>query len=405
MTENAGRGPVEARLRDIQSITDAALSQLDDQDFLVELVERVKAVLRTDTAAVLLLDSSGNLIATAAAGLEEEVRQGVRIPVGRGFAGRIAAERRPVVLDHVDHSTVLNPILMAKGIRALLGVPMVAGGHVIGVMHVGSLTPREFTADDVDLLQLAADRAATAVHSLSARADRIAAAALQQSLLPSALPAIRGVQMAARYVPGRGVVGGDWYDVFTLPSGELCVVIGDVAGSGLPAAVIMGRMRSALRAYALQSADPAKVLDRLDRKMQYFEPGAMATVAYAVFDRSMDRAHIASAGHLPPVFVTPGQPAALADVVGDLMIGVDPGMRRRVTTVKVPPGALLCFYTDGLVERPEFPLDEGLAKLCQAVTAAPPESVCASVMAAMVGTESVRDDIALLVFRREPLSS
>jgi stage II sporulation SpoE-like protein/GAF domain-containing protein len=406
MTENAGSGPVEARLRDIQSITDAALSQLDDQDFLVELVERVKAVLRTDTAAVLLLDySSGNLIATAAAGLEEEVRQGVRIPVGRGFAGRIAAERRPVVLDHVDHSTVLNPILMAKGIRALLGVPMVAGGNVIGVMHVGSLTPREFTADDVDLLQLAADRAATAVHSLSARADRIAVAALQQSLLPSALPAIRGVQMAARYVPGRGVVGGDWYDVFTLPSGELCVVIGDVAGSGLPAAVIMGRMRSALRAYALRSADPAKVLDRLDRKMQYFEPGAMATVAYAVFDRSMDRAHIASAGHLPPVFVTPGQPAALADVAGDLMIGVDPGMRRRVTTVKVPPGALLCFYTDGLVERPAFPLDEGLAKLCQAVTAAPPESVCASVMAAMVGTESARDDIALLVFRREPLSS
>lgn len=406
MTENAERGPVEARLRDIQSITDAALSRLDDQDFLVELVERVKAVLQADTAAVLLLDHwSGNLIATAAAGLEEEVRQGVRIPVGRGFAGRIAAERRPVILDHVDHSTVLNPILMTKGIRALLGVPMVAGGGVVGVMHVGSLTPREFTPDDVDLLQLAADRAATAVQSLSVRADRIAVAALQQSLLPSALPAIRGAQLAARYVPGRGVVGGDWYDVFTLSSGELCVVIGDVAGSGLPAAVIMGRMRSALRAYALQSADPAKVLDRLDRKMQHFEPGAMATVAYAVFDRSMDRAHIASAGHLAPVFAAPGQPAVLADVAGGLMIGVDPGIRRRVTTVKVPPGTLLCFYTDGLVERPEIPLDEGLAKLCQAVTAEPPESVCASVMAAMVGTESARDDIALLVFRREPLNS
>ena len=406
MTTNAGRGPVEARLRDIQSITDAALSRLDDQDFLVELLERVRAVLRADTAAVLLLDhSSGTLIATAAAGLEEEVRQGVRIPVGRGFAGRIAVERRPVILDHVDHSTVLNPILMAKGIRALLGVPMVAGGSVIGVMHVGSLTPREFTPDDVDLLQLAADRAATAVQSLAARADRIAVAALQQSLLPAALPPISGAQLAARYVPGRGVVGGDWYDVFTLPSGELCVVIGDVAGSGLPAAVIMGRMRSALRAYALRSADPAKVLDRLDRKIQYFEPGAMATVAYAVFDRSLDRAHIASAGHLAPVFATPGQPAALADVAGGLMIGVDACMRRRATTVKVPPGALLCFYTDGLVERPEVPLDEGLAKLCQAVTAEPPETVCASVMAAMVGMESARDDIALLVFRREPLNS
>src|SRR5215469_15919768 len=406
MTSNAGHGPVEARLRDIQMITDAALSQLEDQDFLAELVDRVKAVLRTDTAAVLLLDrSSGNLVATAAAGLEEEVRQGVRIPVGRGFAGRIAVERRPVALHHVDHSTVLNPILMARGIHALLGVPMVAGGRVIGVMHVGSLTPREFTADDIDLLQLAADRAATVVQSLSARADRVAVTALQESLLPAALPVIRGAQLAARYVPGRGVVGGDWYDVFTLPSGELGVVIGDVAGSGLPAAVIMGRMRSALRSYALRTTDPGKVLDRLDQKMQHFEPEAMATVAYAVFDRSLDRAHIASAGHLPPVFATAGQAGVLTDVAGGLMIGVDPGMRRRVTTVKVPPGALLCFYTDGLVERPETPLDEDLASLCQAVTAEPPEDVCAAVMAAMVGTESVRDDVALLVLRREPLNS
>jgi phosphoserine phosphatase RsbU/P len=280
----------------------------------------------------------------------------------------------------------------------------VARGRVIGVMHVGSLTPRQFTTDDIDLLQLAADRAATAVQSLTARADRVAATALQQSLLPSALPVVKGAGVAARYVPGQGVVGGDWYDVFTLPSGELCVVIGDVAGSGLPAAVVMGRMRSALRAYALRTVDPGKVLDRLDRKMQYFEPGALATVMYAVFDRSLDRVHIASAGHLPPVIATAGQPGALADVPGGLMIGVDSGTRRRVTTVKVPPGALLCFYTDGLVERREFPLDEGLDRLCQVVTAEPPEAACASVMTAMVGAEPTRDDIALVVFRREPLS-
>ena len=89
----------EARLRAIQSITDAALSRLDDRELLVELLDRTREILRTDTAAVLLLDfSSGQLIATAAAGLEEEVRQGVRIPVGRGFAGRIAAQHQPVIL-------------------------------------------------------------------------------------------------------------------------------------------------------------------------------------------------------------------------------------------------------------------------------------------------------------------
>ena len=404
MTVDSGPDSAEARLRDVQSITDAALSRLTDQDFLAELLDRVKAALQADTAAVLLLDySSGHLIATAAAGLEEEVRQGVRIPVGRGFAGRIAVEHRPVVLDHVDHTTVLNPILMKKGIRTLMGVPMVAGGRVIGVMHVGSLTPREFTTHDIDLLQLAADRAATTVQSLSARDDRVAAAALQRSLLPFELPLIPGAQAAARYVPGQGVVGGDWYDVFPLPSGELCVVIGDVAGSGLPAAVIMGRMRSVLRAYALETVDPGEVLGRLDRKMHHFEPGAMATVAYAVFDPGLERVHIASAGHLPPVVAAAGQAGELADVAGGLMIGVDASAHRPVTTMEIPPGTLLCFYTDGLVERREFPLDEGLARLCRVVMAEPPDAACASVMGAIVGAESVRDDIALLMLRREPL--
>jgi serine phosphatase RsbU (regulator of sigma subunit) len=395
----------EDRLRDIRSITDAALSSLDDHDFLAELLDRTKEILQADTAAVLLLDrSSGQLIATAAAGLEEEVRQGVRIPVGRGFAGRIAAEHRPVIIDRVDHTTVVNPILMAKGIHAMMGVPLAAGGRVIGVMHVGSLAPRRFTSHDTELLQLAADRAAMAVQSLLTRDDRIAAAALQRSLLPFALPTVPGIEIAARYVPGGGAIGGDWYDVFTLPSGELGVVIGDVAGSGLQAAVIMGRMRSSLRAYALETSDPARALGKLDRKMQHFEPGAMATVLYAVIDPALDRVHIASAGHLPPVIAAAGQPGALAGIAGGLMIGVDADTPRRATTVKIQPGTLLCLYTDGLVERREYPIDEGLARLCAAVTAHPPEDVCASVMSSLVGAEPAHDDIALLTLRRQPES-
>jgi phosphoserine phosphatase RsbU/P len=393
----------EARLRDLQSITGAALSRLDHQDLLPVLLDRVKDILRADTAAVLLLDSpSGQLTATAAAGLEEEVSQGVRIPVGRGFAGRVAATAKPVILDHVDHTTVLNPILMEKGIRSLLGVPLIADGNVIGVLHVGSLTPRRFTSDDASLLQLAADRAALAVQSLRSADDRIAAAALQRSLLPSAPPIVPGVQIAARYVPGSGVVGGDWYDVFVLPSGELGVVIGDVAGSGLPAAVVMGRMRSALRAYALETTDPAEVLDRLDRKMQHFEPGALATVLYAVLGPALDRVHLCSAGHLPPVAAVPGEKGSLMDIAGGLMIGVDSRARRRVTTVKIDHGTVLCLYTDGLVERREYPLDEGLARLCRAVRAEAPEDVCASVMGALIGSTPARDDIALVTLRRLP---
>jgi phosphoserine phosphatase RsbU/P len=394
---------VEDRLRDIQSITDAAMSRLDDRDFLAELLERVKDILQADTAAVLLLDArSGQLIATAAAGLEEEVNQGVRIPVGRGFAGRIAAEQKPVILDHVDHTTVLNPILWVKGICSMIGVPLLAAGRTVGVLHVGSLTPREFTSDDAELLQLAADRAAAAVQSMISHADRVAVSALQRSLVPSALPSIAGAELAARYIPGSGVVGGDWYDVFTLPSGELCLVMGDVAGSGLPAAVIMGRMRSALRAYALETRDPAEVLGKLDRKMQHFEPDAMATVLYAMADPALDQVHISLAGHFPPVVARPGQPAELADVPPGLMIGIASGARRAVTTLNVTPGTLLCFYTDGLIERPGEVVDEGLARLCHALAPAPPETACATVMGALLGREAARDDIALLMLRRQP---
>ena len=390
----------EDKLRDIRSVTDAALSYLGADDLLTALLGRVREVLDADTVAVLLLDSSGRqLIATAASGLEEEVRQGVRIPVGGGFAGRIAAERRPVILDHVDHSNVLNPILLEKGIRSLVGVPLLVDGAVIGVLHVGTVHNRVFRADDAALLQLAADRAALAVQSLRSREDGIATAALQRSLLPSALPTARGVEIAARYVPGDGRVGGDWYDVFRLPWGELGVVVGDVAGSGLGGAVVMGRMRSALRSYALEFPDTAQVLRKLDQKMQYFEGDVMATVSYALLEPGSGQLRISSAGHFPPVVAAPGRRGTLAEIAVDAPIGVADAPRRQVTTLALASGTVLCFFTDGLVERRTKPIDDGITLLCKTVSPGPPENVCISVMRALVGSEHPGDDIAVLVLR------
>jgi sigma-B regulation protein RsbU (phosphoserine phosphatase) len=389
------------QLRDIQALTDSALSHLDAESLLAELLDRAKDILQADTAAVLLLDHSAReLIATAASGLEEEVRQGTRVPLGAGFAGRVAAELHPVILDRVDDTTVVNPILLAREIRTLMGVPMIVGGRVIGVMHVGSLSGRRFTTDDAALLQVAADRAAAAVSVLLARSDRIAAGALQRSLLPAALPRLAGAELAARFIPGHGVIGGDWYDVFFLPTGELGMVVGDVAGSGLPAAVIMGRMRSALRAYSLETSDPADALTRLDRNMQHFEPSALATVLYAVFEPSLETVRISAAGHIPPVLALPGQSGELTDVDADLLIGADAATPRHSTTVALPPGGLLCMCTDGLIERREFPLDAGLDRLCKAVQSGPAEAMCAAAMQALVGNEEARDDIAVLMFHR-----
>ena len=408
------QGVPAGRLRDIEAVTDAALSRLDEQALLNALLERVKTVLGADTAAVLLLDrSASQLVATAASGIEEEVSQGVRIPLGAGFAGRVAASREPVILSHVDHTTVRNPLLVDRGIKSLLGVPLLVGGKVIGVLHVGSLSGQPFGQQDAELLQLAADRAALALHSIMSQDDALAAVALHRSLLPATLPEVPGLNLAARYVTGSGAVGGDWYDVFILPDGKLGIVVGDVAGSGLAAAVIMGRMRSALRAYVLEAADPGTALRMLDRKIQYFEPDAMATVLYGVYAPGTGEFTASSAGHLPPVLAAPGGHAALLPLRPDPPIGTADDPQRRSTTAFIPPGAFLCCFTDGLVERRDRSIDHGIDELAAVLdeqttagtgrsgTAEPTvEDACAAVMRALVGNAPARDDIAVLMLSR-----
>jgi signal transduction histidine kinase len=164
------------RLRQLQSLTDAALAHLQLDELLAALLDRTRDILEVDTCAVLLLDEEEqDLVARAAVGLEEEVERGVRIPLGKGFAGRVAAGRRPVVLDDVEHADVLNPLLREKGIKSMLGVPLIVEGRVVGVLHVGSLTPRDFREDDVELLQLVGDRAAMAIdHARVFGAERAA---------------------------------------------------------------------------------------------------------------------------------------------------------------------------------------------------------------------------------------
>jgi signal transduction histidine kinase len=170
------KGATAERVRRLQSVTDAALAHLRLDELLEALLERTREILEVDTCAILLLDEETNeLVARAALGIEEEVEQGVRIPVGGGFAGRIAAEKEPVILDDVDHAHVLNPILREKGIKSMFGVPLVVEGDVQGVLHVGSLVPRTFEADEVELLQLVADRAALAIeHARLFEAERAA---------------------------------------------------------------------------------------------------------------------------------------------------------------------------------------------------------------------------------------
>jgi putative methionine-R-sulfoxide reductase with GAF domain len=393
----------DIRLKRIEAVTDIALAHLDLEELLEELLDRVRELLEVDTATVLLLDPATNeLVATAGRGIADEVRQDFRVPVGTGFAGRVAAERHPVRIEHVDHANVLHPVLLDKGIQSVLGTPMLVGGQLIGVLHVGTMKPRWFFDDDVKLLQLVADRIALATQAHLSALDRAAAAALTRSLLPGRLPHVPGVEVAARYLPGGGSgVGGDWYDVFVLPNGRLGVVVGDVVGQGVRAAAVMGRLRSALRAYALDYDDAAEVLQRLDRKVQHFETDMMATVLYALFEPTFDRMHVSVASHLTPILASPGRPTTSLALPVDAPMGVGSRLRRRSTTVELPADALLCFYTDGLIARPGRSNERGLEQLRAAVTAGSADAVCKEVIARLIGGDPLSDDVALLVLRHE----
>ncbi|WP_104481490.1 SpoIIE family protein phosphatase [Actinokineospora auranticolor] len=388
------------RTRVLEAITNVDLRHLDLEESLRVLLERVRDVFEVDTATILLYDShTERLTVHAAAGIADEDILGITVDLGAGFAGRVAATREAVILDQVDHTTVVSSILWRKGLRELLGVPILARGTLIGVLHIGSRTPRRFTDEHTQLLLLVADRVALAIQAELTTAERAATTALQRSLLPTRFPAVDGLRFAARYVPGATTgFGGDWYDVFTLRDGRIGIVIGDVAGHGLAASIVMGRLRSALRAYAIENDSPSVVLSKLHGKVSHFEARSMATVLYGIIDVPREKIVLSSAGHLPSVLVAPGHPGALIPVPPDPPVGLHVPERRprRDTTIDLPDGAVLAFYTDGLIERRDQPLDRYLDRLTTAVTPDDPALVCTQVMDALI-EPTPQDDVALLI--------
>jgi serine phosphatase RsbU (regulator of sigma subunit) len=291
--------------------------------------------------------------------------------------------------------------LWEKGLKVMAGVPLLSGESLVGVLHVGRLDDRRFVPEDVELLQVVGERIAGAVQSRQLVIERGAAGLLERSLLPTKLPICQGLTFATRYVAAEHTVGGDWYDLFTLPSGQLWIVVGDVTGHGLQAAVVMGRIRSALRAYALVSDTPEHVLELVDRKVDWFEIRAFATIICAVLDPPYDTMTIAVAGHPPPLIAVPGQPVALVEVKPRPPVGTNIVDRPcRSTMLSLPEGSNVVFYTDGLVERKREPLDAGLERLRAAISPGPAERVAGEIMRRVIGGTEPIDDVALVVVHR-----
>jgi GAF domain-containing protein/anti-sigma regulatory factor (Ser/Thr protein kinase) len=403
--------PATDQLLHVSRLTDPALSDLALEPLLDELLVRTREILDVDTVAVLLIDEAEReLVARAAKGLEEEVERGVRIPLGAGFAGRIASERMPIFIAEAHHADIMNPILREAGVRSLLGVPLIVEGRAVGVLHVGTLSPREFTNEDAAVLQLAATRVAPAVERarLFEALDREhrSAVALQRTLLPDRLPDIAGIDVAARYLPARDEVGGDWYDVIELPRGLVGVAIGDVAGHGVRAAALMGQLRTGLRAYALDGHAPGETVKRLDRLLHTIRGQGMATAAYAVIAPETGAVRLANAGHPPPVFISASGEASLMQATTAPPLGTLPYPTYLEVETTLHPGETILMYTDGLIERRDEALTEGLDRLCAAASvSAGAEAVCDRVVRTLVPALAAADDVAVVALRSEPIEA
>ncbi|MET9745176.1 SpoIIE family protein phosphatase [Streptomyces ardesiacus] len=319
-------------------------------------------------------------------------------------------------------------------VQSTIAVPMVAHDTVVGLVQFARTKGSEPFGDrDRDLAVELAARAAVCIDNARLyRREHERALILQRSLLPPGDPEASGLDIACRYLPGNAAtgraseVGGDWFDVIELPGHRTALVVGDVMGRGLRAAVAMGELRTAVRTLAQLDLEPAEVLGQLDEIARGLgAPGGvqqatraarrpreadlsevyLATCVYAVYDAVTRRCTFANAGHLPPVLVEPGESALMLDVPPGLPLGVG-GEPFEEVEVELPEGALLALYTDGLVESRDHPLDEGLRAFVGALTdpAQPLEDVCDQVLHTL-DSHHGEDDIALLMARVQGLPS
>jgi len=290
---------------------------------------------------------------------------------------------------------------------SMLVLPLIARGVMLGFfVCVRKVGFRRFDAYDTEIGMEFASRAAIFMDNAQRYSrERATALTLQRSMLPTGLSAPSSVEVRHRYLPGSKLieVGGDWYESIALPGGRVALVVGDVAGHGVRAAVTMGRLRTAIHTLAMLELPPAETLQQLNELMNELgvrEPH-FATCVYAVFDAVAGTCEVASAGHLPPLLVRPDGTNELLDVQPAPPLGVGTGLI-ETRVLDVADGSLLVLYTDGLVEKRSRDIDEGLSRLREIFgpgsAEQPLEDLCRATLAGVYADEH-RDDIALLVAR------
>jgi PAS domain S-box-containing protein len=391
------------------ALVDAALARPRLDEILANLVEGVQKELGADAATIFLADEGEEWLRIGASSRGTPPASVEPIAFGEGFAGRAALSREPMFAQRPDPADLRDPGLHEIEIDSLLAVPLLARGAVIGVLEVSASPPHRFTAEDLGMLRLAAERVALAIsHARIYEREHQIAATLQRSLLPERLPNLPGLKVAARYEPAaaEAEVGGDWYDVIPIPGGGAGLVMGDVAGKGLAAASMVGRLRSALRAYALEGHDPAMVVQQLNRLVwTEAAESQMVTLLYVIVDPTDGVARWVNAGHPPPLLLGGNGRPQFLEGGTSVPLGVMPFPSYEEMSADMAPGSTLVLYTDGLVEVPGAHIDDGMSRLAEQVREAPeePQALCDYLLDKLIPERGAPDDVALLTLRNVPI--
>ena len=406
-----------ARLDLLQAVTAGLSEAVTAEQVGSVVVGGATAVLGCDSSWLGVLDEAGgHLVVLATSTRIDPSGPAARVPMSASLPGPdVVRTGRPLWLAGAEEAERAYP-----GLTALRGghtgpmslVPLRSRTGPIGVLVLSFAAPRELTEEDRTLLGTIADQGAIALERARAHErEHAIALTLQHSMLPATLPAVPGLEVAARYSPAVSSleVGGDWYDVLPLPDGRVGVTVGDVVGRGLGAAAAMGQLRSALAALALSTDDPGAVLDGLDRFARRVDGARLATVVYAVLDPATGELAYTCAGHLPPLLVAPGErPRFLSGGRSPLLCALPAGAPARAVAAEVvPPGSTVLLYTDGLVERRGEALDVGLDRLA-AVAAEldltrPPREWCDTLLDRLLARGKGDDDVAVLALAYAPV--
>ncbi|MEU5313023.1 SpoIIE family protein phosphatase [Streptomyces sp. NPDC021562] len=302
--------------------------------------------------------------------------------------------------------TTLEPALAEVGPGGLAILPLPAGGRMAGACLIGWDSPHDFGPDERALLTASAGLAGEALmraHAFDAEHELVGM--LQRTLLPRRLPALPGAVAVARYLPTtQGLeVGGDWYDVIPLPDNHVALVIGDVQGHSAAAATLMGQMRTALRAYAAEGHTPDVVVSHANRLLMDMESDLFATCCYVDVDMEEGTAWCVRAGHLPPVLRHPDGATEIAETEGGPPLGVLTQTEFPMTQLSLRPGTVLALTTDGLVERPDADIDDGMAGFADDLAGSDPAHL-GLVADALLGNAPRADDVALLLMRYDGMA-